>query len=114
MVRGLQNLIYYQGMRIWEEGLKIKGKFHGVRSEGGLVVVSSSWSERDVSSVICGTRDKKFCELYTGQGPRQGAMRSMVGVWVSEEVPSHGGYMAQSHGDGRGQGVGGSHSWALM
>ena len=101
-------------MRVWEEGLKIKGKFHGVGSEGGMVVVSALWGERDVRNVICGTQDKNFCGLYTGQGPGQGAMNSMAGVWVSEEVLPHGGDVAQSHGDGGNQGVGGSHFWALM
>lgn len=64
-------------------------------------------------NVICGTQDKNSCGLYTGQGPRQGAMNSMASVWVSEEVLPHGGDVAQSHGDGGGQGVGGSHLWAL-
>lgn len=69
MVRGLWNLIYYyQGMRVWEEGLKIKGKFHGVGSEGGMVVVSASWGERDVRNGICGTPHKEL--LWTIYKPR--------------------------------------------
>lgn len=41
-------------------------------------------------------------------------MSSMAGVWVSEEVPPHGGNVAQSlmeMGEVKGWG---SHSWALM
>lgn len=46
MVKGCLNLIYYfLGKRVWEEGLKVKGEFHGVRSEGGMVVVPASWGK---------------------------------------------------------------------
>lgn len=46
MVKGLWNLLFYfQGKRVWEEGLKVRGKFHGVGSESGMVVVSALWGE---------------------------------------------------------------------
>lgn len=47
--------------------------------------------------VICGIADKDFCGLYTGQAPREGAISSMAGMWVSKEVLPFRGDV-QSHG----------------
>lgn len=86
--------------------MKVNGKLHGAGSEGGTVAVSVLWGERDVRNVISGTGGgKDLWGLHTGQGPGEGAISGMAGVWVNEEVPPCGGDAAQSHGVwGRGEG----------
>lgn len=104
MVRGLWSRIYHhQAKRVWEKGLAVKGKSQGAGSRGGmgvgsLCLVGQARRGGGAADVICGIGGRDSGGLYAGHGPGEGAISSMAGVWVNEEVPPCGGDAAQSHG----------------